>query len=266
MPPRAYLHYALRVFLGPIAVAVLGSIVSASFPSLPVSSQVPTAVVLGSVPFLVLSRARKQVLSDWGWFAKEDAGEKDVFEVSGITYECAERLHEEGIMNIQNLAFSDPENLSRRTMFNQKMLFDWKDEAILRLLTANVPVTNFQKHQEPVSPAAAENRADSSGSLEENSKAEVKNLYEALKKVGISNVSNLFAFIGKKDGEDSVSHATDLVKLLGWKQEKKEYEYFLEKIAEQGKKTLGELSERSITAFPFKWETLEKSAKLRNHT
>lgn len=266
MPPRAYLHYALRVFLGPIAVAVFGNL---ALSSLPVETQFPTAVVFGSIPFLFMAQLRKQVLSNTGWFAAEDAGQKDVFEVSGITYECAERLHEEGINNIQNLAFSDPEKLSKRTMFNQKMLFDWKDEAILRLLTANVPISNFLKQQEPESPAPAENKADSNGSSgkkekEEKSKAKEENLYDALKKVGISNVSNLVAFIDKKDGEDSVSHAADIVKLLGWKQEK-EYEYFLEKIAEQGKKMLGELSERSITAFSFKWEALAPRSRRITH-
>jgi hypothetical protein len=77
--------------------------------------------------------------------SKKGVGSQDVFTIPGIDYDYSERLHEEGVMNIQNLAFSDPENLSKRTMLNRNMIFDWKDQAILMLLTGNVKTESFKK-------------------------------------------------------------------------------------------------------------------------
>ncbi len=46
-------------------------------------------------------------------------------------------------MNVQQLAFSNGEILSERTLFNRETVENWRDEAILRLLTGNILVQNF---------------------------------------------------------------------------------------------------------------------------
>jgi hypothetical protein len=144
MPPRAFLQYALRIFLGTVAVAVFGNlflrVVSDG------AIEFAGAVVLGSVPFLVLSESRKYLLPKMGFAAsEEEIGCQDVSTISGITYDYAERLHEEGIINIQNLAFADPDDLFKKTMLNRRMLFDWKDQAILMLLTGTIDTKNLKK-------------------------------------------------------------------------------------------------------------------------
>lgn len=249
LPPRAFLHYAIKVFLGTIAVTVFGNLFLGDFAE---AYHFSFAAVLGSVPFLLMNQARKRVFSELGWglfsnlrwgTSKVGVGSQDVFKITGITYEYAERLHEEGIMNIQNLAFIDAEILSKRTMFNKDTLFDWKDEAILRLLTQSVSVVRFLGEKDEVIAA---------------------NLYEALVDVGINNVTILATRLEcvrgteeelEKTGEEYTCPNTEsvinLIKLLGWKDEREEYRYFLIKTCIQGMKMLGEISEPSITAFAY---------------
>jgi hypothetical protein len=147
LPPRAFLYYALKVFIGPIAVAVFGNVFFGAVPDS--GLKFASSVALGSVPFWLLAEARRQLLSKWNerFGSKEGIGFKDVFAIQGITYEYAERLHEEGVMNIQNLAFADPDTLSKRTKLNQNMIFDWKDQAILILLTGNILTEPLKKQR-----------------------------------------------------------------------------------------------------------------------
>jgi hypothetical protein len=142
MPPRAFLHYALKIFLGPTSVAVFGNFFLGNVTD--GGTQFALAVALGSVPLLVLAYVREQLFKKYFLKLNEQVGCHDVFTIPGITYEYAERLHEEGIMNVQNLAFVDPENLSKRTMLNKNMLFDWKNRAILKLLTGNIITKNLK--------------------------------------------------------------------------------------------------------------------------
>jgi len=191
------------------------------------------AVIGGGVPFLILNQAREKLLSRLGLFTPESVGEHDVTDVSGVTYDYGERLHEEGIMNLQNLAFIDSELLSKRTMFNKRMLFDWKDEAILRLLAGNVLHKNF---------------SDETQSKE--------TLYDKLRGIGVNNVTALANYLGaqkERDWDSTVAckpdsaAAKNLFKALGWK-DKEEYRFLLCKICEQGRRILGEI-EAETTAY-----------------
>lgn len=144
MPPRAFLYYALKVFLGPIAVVVFGNILFSTIPESGI--QFAGSVALGSVPFWALAELRKFFFARWNW-SKKEIGSRNIYTVPGITYEYAERLYEEGIMNIQNLAYADPENLSKRTMLNRDMIFDWKNQAILMLLTEDMSIENLKSQK-----------------------------------------------------------------------------------------------------------------------
>ncbi len=143
LPPRAFLHYGLNIFIGTVGVALFGNLFLGSIAGS--ATQLAAAAVLGSVPFYLLAAARKQGLGPLKLGAsKPSAGCQDLCEIPGIDYEYAERLREEGIMNIQNLAFADIENLSKRTRLNRAMLFDWKDQAILMLLTRSIQTNNMK--------------------------------------------------------------------------------------------------------------------------
>jgi Icc-related predicted phosphoesterase len=80
-----------------------------------------------------------------GWGRKSGVGNQDLSTMRGVTTDYAERLHEEGIMNIQNLAFIDVEITRKRTMFNMNMLFEWKEEVNLRLLTGDILSKSSQR-------------------------------------------------------------------------------------------------------------------------
>jgi hypothetical protein len=54
-----------------------------------------------------------------------------VSQVRGITREIADRLEEEGIVDIAGLAMSDPVKLLRNTSFDTRQIISWMDEALL---------------------------------------------------------------------------------------------------------------------------------------
>jgi len=228
LPPRAFLDYAVRVFLGTFAVTVFGNLLLLDYGS---EMQFAIAAVLGSVPFIVLSQVRAKVFSKIGWLGRtETVGSNDVSTISGITYEYSLRLHEEGVMNVQQLAFANSENLSERTMFNVKALTDWKDEAILQLLTGNIPLKRFV-----------------------NNAGEKETLYCALTKVGINTVSDLSNILECKEeisDQEKIAkkgqNLTNLVKLLGWDEGKEEFKHMLNKICCRGEELLRE-AEPSLT-------------------
>lgn len=230
LPPRAFLDYAIRVLLGPIVMFVLGNFVLGITEE---GYQFSWAIIGGSVPFLVLNIAREKMLSRFRT-RTQSFGKHDVTDVSGITYDYGERLHEEGIMNLQNLAFVNTELLSKRTMFNKRMLFDWKDEAILRLLAGNVPHKNF---------------SSASKSSE--------TLYDKLREIGVNNITALANYLEAEKEDDwsptvvckpDSTAAKNLVKALGWTEEKEEYRFLLCKICVHGKRILGEI-EAETTAY-----------------
>jgi hypothetical protein len=226
LPPRAFLDYAIKVFLGTSAVAVFGNFYLLEFGN---ELQFAFAAALGSVPFVVLSQARKRLFSKLKWPGKEETiGSKDVSEISGITYEYSLRLHEEGVMNIQQLALSNSNILSERTMFTKETVADWRNEAILQLLTGNIPLEEFTTNE---------------------NKNKGKTLYNALQKVGINTVSDLSNFLqcdedasnNKKKLNNKDENVKDLIKLLGWDESKKEYKLLLTKICDRGEELQGEL-------------------------
>ena len=243
LPPRAFLDYAIKVFLGTMAVTVFGNLFLLGYGA---ELQFALAAVLGSVPFVLLNQARKQIFTKLSWPGKQETvGSKDISTISGITHEYSLRLHEEGIMNIQQLAFTNSEHLSERTMFNRETVCDWKNEAILQLLTGNIPLDRTKKKPE-----------------------KEETLYWALTKVGINTVSDLSNFLQCDENETTDSkgstekdvNITKLVKLLGWEENIEEYEYMLLRICERGEKLLGEL-ERSVTTRALEKELLNDEPK-----
>lgn len=158
LPPRAFLHYALNIFLGTLGIALLGNLFLGSISS-NAATQLALAAALGSIPFYVLAVTRRRGIKTLDLadttFAKKlgierkktgsQTGRQDLCSIPGIEYDYAERLREEGIMNIQNLAFANVEDLSKRTRLNRRMLFDWKDQAILMLLTGDIKLDHLKK-------------------------------------------------------------------------------------------------------------------------
>jgi hypothetical protein len=234
MPPRAFLHYALRVFLGTIAVAVFGNLFLENKNLIGSELQFATAVVLGSVPFYILNEVRTRILG---------IGRRDILRIDGITHEYMERLSEEGIEDIENLAFANPDDLSKRTMLNRNMIFDWKDQAILALLTDTVLTENWNKSIDKVADKTGLTNkvADKTGLTNKVADTKEKEtLYKDLRNIGICNVTSLVRRLDKDQSKN-------LLKMMGL-DNADEYAILLTSISVQGKELLGVMAENTITS------------------
>jgi hypothetical protein len=60
-------------------------------------------------------------------------GSAELSEIAGIGFDEIDRLHEENIKNIQQLAFCNPLETHFSTNYPLKTIIDWTDQALLRL-------------------------------------------------------------------------------------------------------------------------------------
>jgi hypothetical protein len=102
----------------------------------------PSAVlayfIAGGFPFALLWTKAENLFSRLEFFKQRlMAGKRSTTLLEGITVFVAQRLSEEGIDVIQHLAFCDPADLARRTRYAEATVADWKDQAILYLLTGD---------------------------------------------------------------------------------------------------------------------------------
>lgn len=72
------------------------------------------------------------------------SGELEI-KIDGISYWQAERLSEEGIESVQNLATKDVPNLLIHTQFDTATLLDWIDQALLRNQVGDDPIKKFKE-------------------------------------------------------------------------------------------------------------------------
>jgi hypothetical protein len=105
--------------------------------------------VAGGFPFAFLAEVAEAV------FSRLDAGKRRLMAgkrsttlVEGVGVFTAQRLSEEGIDVIQHLAFCDVTDLARRTRYSEHIVSDWKDQAILYLLTGDCAVPGRIKPDE----------------------------------------------------------------------------------------------------------------------
>ncbi len=64
---------------------------------------------------------------------KQEPESKNLSELQGVTREHKERLEEEGILTIQNLALTNPLSLFLVTSYRMSQIIDWIDQAYLRI-------------------------------------------------------------------------------------------------------------------------------------
>ena len=148
--PRLFLVSGVRLILAPLAALILYMLSpeDARIPlttfNLPMgNSRIAVAVYLaaGGFPFALLRtlaedlRSRLDVLKQ-----RLTAGKRSITLVEGITVFTAQRLGEEGIDVIQHLAFCNPADVARRTRYAESTVADWKDQAILYLLTGDCTI------------------------------------------------------------------------------------------------------------------------------
>jgi hypothetical protein len=70
-----------------------------------------------------------------GWRRRRVAGNRHITQIAGIDSITADRLSEEGISSVEQLALINPKEIEEKTKFSLQYITDWKDQAILYLLT-----------------------------------------------------------------------------------------------------------------------------------
>ena len=148
--PRLFLVSGVRLILAPLAALILYMLSpeNASIPlttlNLPMgNSRFAVAVYLaaGGFPFALLRTVAEDLRSRLDPLKQGlMAGKRSITLVEGVTVFTAQRLGEEGIDVIQHLAFCDPADVARRTRYSESTVADWKDQAILYLLTGDCTV------------------------------------------------------------------------------------------------------------------------------
>jgi hypothetical protein len=76
------------------------------------------------------------------WSRRGKPGTRPVVQIEGIDSITAERLSEEGVSSIHELALCNPGEIARRTKFPEAYVRDWKDQAVLYILSADVIILN----------------------------------------------------------------------------------------------------------------------------
>jgi hypothetical protein len=145
--PRLFLVSGVRLLLAPLGAVLMYMLapgdtriplIDAKLPLADSHAAVVMYLVAGGFPFALLGTLADDLLSRWDAFKKRlMAGKRSTTLVEGMTVFAAQRLSEEGIDVIQHLALCDPADLARRTRYSEAMVADWKDQAILYLLTGD---------------------------------------------------------------------------------------------------------------------------------
>jgi len=148
--PRLFLVSSVRLILAPLAAMILYMLYIEKGPT-----RIAVALYLaaGGFPFALLGTLAEYLRSRLDPLKQGlVAGKRSITLVEGITVFTAQRLGEEGIDVIQHLAFCDPADVARRTRYSESTVGDWKDQAILYLLTGDctVPGTPASQGKTPL--------------------------------------------------------------------------------------------------------------------
>jgi hypothetical protein len=143
LTPRVYFNSSFRL----IYSAVVAIVIYFSFSYTNVDTTLSTSALLlivflaGVAPIQLLiyyadNNLVSRIYKDWR--RGNNVGNKPVNQLEGINSSTAGRLGEEGIDYIQQLALCNPNEISFRTNYPLETVKDWKDQAILYILTGNV--------------------------------------------------------------------------------------------------------------------------------
>jgi hypothetical protein len=75
-----------------------------------------------------------------GWKRRSTSGNRSITQLEGIASVTAERLSEEGIDYIQEMALCNYVELSAKTNFPLELVYNWKDQTILQSLTGDIVI------------------------------------------------------------------------------------------------------------------------------
>ena len=152
LPPRTYYYASFKILFSGVAAVIVFLLFSIGTANANSDIKEPTpsytallvAFSIGLAPFQFLIMSANTLLSRYFRFWRHDdtAGKRSLTNIEGIDLLTAQRLSEEGLDYVQQLAVCDPLDLSFKTKYPLSTVKDWKDLSILYLLTADIEITN----------------------------------------------------------------------------------------------------------------------------
>jgi hypothetical protein len=225
--PRVYFNASFRLILSAvvaIAIYFMYLVIEGSLSTEPPPQILLLCFLAGVAPVQFLIHFADTQLSKLhgGWKRKATAGNRPTTQLEGIDSVTAERLSEEGIDCIQQMALCHYDELASKTNFSSDIIKDWKNQAILIILTGDKHINSF---------------------CEESNKSTVtdESLFDILdKKLGVRTISGLVDTWQKlKKFKNAKEKQISLFKNLGILGDKGNFDqiYFLfENIIQQGLK------------------------------
>jgi hypothetical protein len=144
--PRVYFNSAFRLILSAVVAIIIYFIYMFANPTGDTDTSTPPAQILllcflaGVAPVQFLIHFADNQLSkiNEGWKRRSTPGNRPITQLEGIDSVTSQRLSEEGINYIQEMALCDYIGLSSKTNFPLEITYNWKDQAILYTLTGGI--------------------------------------------------------------------------------------------------------------------------------
>jgi hypothetical protein len=146
--PRVYFNSAFRLILSAVVAIIIYFVyMFANYSGDPNISTPPAQILLlcflaGVAPVQFLIHFADNQLSkiNEGWKRRSTPGNRPITQIEGIDSVTSQRLSEEGINYIQEMALCDYIGLSSKTNFPLEIAYNWKDQAILYTLTGGIVI------------------------------------------------------------------------------------------------------------------------------
>jgi hypothetical protein len=174
-----------------------------------------------------------------GWKRRDTVGDRPITQLEGIDSVTAERLSEEGLDYVQEMALCNYEEISSKTNYPIELVKNWKDQAILHYLAGDIITVAYYDY------AAYTSKYNSSTTNNGTNNPKKEFLTDTLdKKLGIRNISafiDMWATIDKKDNpvDEQKSFFISLLDVQETDDKKiTQLRYLFDNIARQGKQMI----------------------------
>ncbi len=145
--PRVYFNAAFRLILSAVVAIVIYFIYMFANPTGQPGNTTPAQILLlcflaGVAPIQFLIHFADSQLSklNGDWKRRSTPGNRPITQLEGIDSVTSQRLSEEGINYVQEMALCNYIELSSKTNFPLEIVYNWKDQAILHTLTGGIIV------------------------------------------------------------------------------------------------------------------------------
>ena len=264
--PRVYFNSAFRLILSAVVAIVIYFVYMITNPTGNPDTLTPPPQVLllcflaGVAPIQFLIHFADTQLSkiNEGWKRRSTPGDRPITQIEGIDSVTSQRLSEEGINYVQEMALCNYLELSSKTKFPLEIVYNWKDQAILYTLTGSIGIDSTDA-------LITENKSNGKGK---------KFLSDVLEdKLGIGTISSLIDLWtninspGQKVENEQKTFLCDLFNIKDGETNKIiRTQYLLENIVKQGKIMLNNsISRHNLDSPTIQLEGPELDLNIINH-